>query len=71
MGEEIWRRRRWGKSLLKTSSFLAAGATELEGVNQWLGAQQDSAQTKKKKRKMRSGMTGKMEDRDMIPTTRP
>lgn len=38
-----------GKSLKKTSSFLAVGARELEGVNQKLRAQRYTAQTEREK----------------------
>lgn len=43
------------ESLKKTSSFLAAGACELEGVNQRLGAQRDTARKQRKTREMKEG----------------
>lgn len=63
-----YRHRRWGKSLKKTSSFLAAGARELEGVNQRLGAQRDTAQTK---REMRRGIRKEAGEGDVAPATAP
>lgn len=48
-------RRRWGKSLKKTSSFLAAGARELEGVNQRLGAQRDYSANEEKEERKQAG----------------